>query len=107
MAENRKNPHSVIGHFASAMLSSIFRGAHRMTPIRSRIMMGLAIAAVVAGCERPLAKQATQPPMRVEVVKPERRTVERAVGEPGQLLAVETTPIHAKIAGYVQSVSVD
>src|SRR5205814_7243151 len=45
--------------------------------------------------------------MRVEVVRPERHTVQRTVGEPGELEAYETTPIHAKIAGYVQNVSVD
>ncbi|HEY2154036.1 MAG TPA: efflux RND transporter periplasmic adaptor subunit [Isosphaeraceae bacterium] len=44
---------------------------------------------------------------QVEVVKPERHTVRRSVGEPGQLLAFETTPIHAKIAGYVRNVSVN
>jgi RND family efflux transporter MFP subunit len=43
--------------------------------------------------------------MRVEVVKPARHTVQRSVGEPGQLVAFETTPIHAKIAGYVRSVN--
>jgi len=45
--------------------------------------------------------------MRVEVVRPERHTVQRSVGEPGQLVAFETTPIHAKIAGYVRDVSVN
>jgi RND family efflux transporter MFP subunit len=40
-------------------------------------------------------------------VRPERHTVQRTVGEPGELEAYETTPIHAKIAGYVQNVSVD
>ena len=41
------------------------------------------------------------------MVKPERHTVQRSVSEPGQLVAVETTPIHAKIDGYVQKVSVE
>jgi RND family efflux transporter MFP subunit len=44
---------------------------------------------------------------QVEVVQPERHTVQRTVSEPGQLEAVESTPVHAKIAGYVQNVSVD
>ena len=38
----------------------------------------------------------------VEIVRPERHTVRRSVGEPGQLQAFETTAIHAKIPGYVQ-----
>jgi RND family efflux transporter MFP subunit len=77
-------------------------------------MMSLAAAAVAAavapGCQRSAEKKAVhsaQPVMRVEVVRPERHTVQRTVSEPGQLEAYETTPIHAKIAGYAQSVSVD
>jgi RND family efflux transporter MFP subunit len=69
-----------------------------------------AAAAVVTGCEQSSkieAGHAAQAVMRVEVVKPERQTVQRSVAEPGQLMAVETTPIHAKIDGYVRSVSVD
>lgn len=78
-----------------------------------RSTTSLIIAAAVvgaAGCER-LSENKTGPPaqpvMRVEVVKPERHTVQRSVGEPGQLEAYETTPIHAKIAGYVRTVNVD
>jgi RND family efflux transporter MFP subunit len=74
-------------------------------------LAGAAVAAaVVAGCERSTDKKAglsAQPVTRVEVVRPERHTVQRAVGEPGQLEAYETTPVHAKIAGFVRSVSVD
>jgi RND family efflux transporter MFP subunit len=77
-------------------------------------MISLAVAvsagAVIAGCERPTEKKAghaAQAVMRVEVVRPGRHAVQRTVGEPGQLVAVETTPIHAKIAGYVQNVTVD
>jgi RND family efflux transporter MFP subunit len=77
-------------------------------------MMSLAAAAVAvavaAGCERSTEMKAghsAQPVVRVEVVRPERYTVQRTVSEPGQLEAYETTPVHAKIAGYVQNVSVD
>jgi RND family efflux transporter MFP subunit len=44
---------------------------------------------------------------RVEVVRPERHTVRRSVGEPGELEAYETTAIHAKIPGYVKSWAVN
>jgi RND family efflux transporter MFP subunit len=76
------------------------------------IILAVAVTAtaVISGCERPTEKQAGHPAqavMRVEVVKPERHTVQRSVSEPGQLVAVETTPIHAKIDGYVQTVTVD
>src|SRR3954451_10782299 len=80
--------------------------------LHNRIKLAIAVfaAAVMPGGERPLEQKAghkAQAVMRVEVVKPERQTVQRTVGEPGQLVAVETTPIHAKSAGYVQKVSVD
>jgi HlyD family secretion protein len=82
---------------------------------RSRVpkLIGLAIVtatvATTAGCERSAEKtgQSAQPVTRVEVVQPERHTVQRTVGEPGQLQAYETTPIHAKIAGYIKNWTVN
>jgi RND family efflux transporter MFP subunit len=77
---------------------------------RNRIGLGIAAAMVAAGCERPSAGKTGHPARavtKVEVVKPERQTVRRSVSEPGQLEAVETTPIHAKIAGYVRAVNTD
>jgi HlyD family secretion protein len=74
-----------------------------------RNMIIFAVATAAAGCDRSSEKQSGRPAqvvMRVEVVKPERHTVRRSVGEPGQLQAYETTPIHAKIAGYVRTVNV-
>jgi RND family efflux transporter MFP subunit len=68
------------------------------------------IVVTATGCDRssePKTGHSAQPVMRVEVVRPERRTVQRSVAEPGQLEAYEATPIYAKIAGYVQNVSVD
>ncbi len=79
-----------------------------------RTTTGLAIAVTLAaslgGCSQPSEKKTGRPAqavMRVQVVKPERHTVQRSVGEPGQLVAVEMTPIHAKIAGYVRTVNTD
>ena len=69
--------------------------------------------ALAAGCERPsegnLSPGARAAPAlaRVEVVRPERQTVRRPVAEPGQLLAYETTAIHAKIPGYVKQWTVN
>lgn len=81
------------------------------------VMISLAAASALlalgAGCERPSEGKAGSsgtagvPVARVEVVRPERHTVRRAVAEPGQLVALETTPIHAKISGYVKSWSVN
>ncbi len=44
---------------------------------------------------------------RVTTVKPEQMTVRRTVEQPGQIEAAETTPIYAKLAGYVENVNVD
>jgi HlyD family secretion protein len=77
---------------------------------RNVIILAIAAAAAAAGCERPSEKKAGGPAQavtQVEVVKPERHTVQRSVGEPGQLEAFETTPIHAKIAGYVKNWTVN
>jgi RND family efflux transporter MFP subunit len=73
-------------------------------------MLALTFVATTTGCDRSSEKKtahSAQPVMRVEVVQPERHTVQRSVAEPGELEAYETTPIYAKIAGYVQDVSVD
>ena len=69
------------------------------------VALGLAsLAAAAVGRLRPAASEprgerrpAAAPPVaRVEVVRPERQTVRRTVGEPGQLQAFETAEIHAR-----------
>ena len=68
------------------------------------------LLAVAAGCEySPEPEAGTGRPTlaRVEIVHPERHTVRRSVSEPGELQAFETTPIHAKIAGYVKTWTVN
>ncbi|HLH28483.1 MAG TPA: efflux RND transporter periplasmic adaptor subunit [Acidimicrobiales bacterium] len=69
-----------------------------------------ALTAGLSGCERPTAATTGQggaasarAATRVEVVRPERRTVRRTVEEPGQVEAFEVTAVHANIAGYVRS----
>ncbi len=47
------------------------------------------------------------PVARVTTVTPERMTIRRITEQPGQIEAVEVTPMHAKLAGYVESVSAD
>src|SRR5262249_8350873 len=44
---------------------------------------------------------------KVEVVHPKRQTIRRTTEQPGQVEAFETTPIHAKISGYVENLQVD
>jgi HlyD family secretion protein len=68
------------------------------------------LAALASGCERPSEGKAglsVQPARSVEIIHPERRTIRRSVGEPGELEAFETTAIHAKIGGYVKNWTVN
>jgi HlyD family secretion protein len=44
---------------------------------------------------------------RVEVVRPERRTIRRSTEQPGQIEAYEATPLYPKVAGYVEKWNVD
>lgn len=71
---------------------------------------GITLAAFGSGCERALEGEggsAARPVRTVEITHPERRTVSRSVGEPGELEAFETTALHAKIAGYVKTWTVN
>src|SRR4051812_4646482 len=74
----------------------------------------LGLAAAVSGCtpspeaspargETPAAPAA----VRVTTVKPERATIRRIAEQPGQVEAFETTPIHAKLSGFVTDLAVD
>jgi RND family efflux transporter MFP subunit len=80
-----------------------------MTSRKARMLAIL--AAMAAGCERPPeiegGRAAAPPVARVEVVRPERQTVRRTVGEPGQLQAYETAEVHARIPGYVKGWTVN
>jgi HlyD family secretion protein len=80
----------------------------------SRLLVVIVVSGVVilaaVGCDGTAPAQ-TRPPgpqaARVEVVRPERAPVRRTVEQPGQIEAVELTPLHARVAGYVESWSVD
>jgi RND family efflux transporter MFP subunit len=63
------------------------------------------LVVLAAGCEwssEAKGGKAAPAVTRVEVVRPERHSVRRSVGEPGELQAFETTAIHAKISGYIK-----
>jgi multidrug efflux pump subunit AcrA (membrane-fusion protein) len=73
-----------------------------------------ALTALTTGCSRPSAN--TEAPSaaaagpsipNVTIVQPERKTLQRAVRQPGYIQAFEQTSIYAKIAGYVQKWHVD
>jgi HlyD family secretion protein len=91
-------------------VTMMFRVSPR-TATASLIAVGL--VAVAVGCERPSegmlspGGKAATPVTRVEVVRPERQAVRHPVAVPGQLVAYETTAIHARIPGYVKEWTVN
>jgi HlyD family secretion protein len=84
-----------------------------MSPRRAIVPSLLSGVVVLAGvgCEAPAPANSgtadAKPVTRVEVVRPERATVQRTLEQPGQIEAVEVTPLQAKLAGYVESWTVD
>src|SRR5262245_46197613 len=90
------------------MPRSMSRELHDLAPVSP--VLAAAIGWQTSSDAEPSKKasgQSAGAATRIEVVRPERRTVQRTVGEPGELEACETTPIYAKIAGYVHKVTVD
>jgi multidrug efflux pump subunit AcrA (membrane-fusion protein) len=69
------------------------------------------LLAGILGCARapapPNAAPAAAPPPAPVSIKPERKTLHRAIGQPGQIDAFQQTPLYAKIAGYVKEFRVD
>jgi multidrug efflux pump subunit AcrA (membrane-fusion protein) len=82
---------------------------------RLYVLLAGAVATLppAAGCQQsagnslPEAPAAEQPARAVAVVKPERKTIRRAVGQPGFVQPFERTSIVAKVPGYVQKWNVD
>lgn len=83
-------------------------------PVGTMLLGLVSLATSAAGCGK-LGGESTAlaeapkpaPVARVATVSPERATIRRISEQPGQIEAAEVTPIHAKLAGYVQSVAVD
>ena len=82
------------------------------------IVVLAALGSAISGCTRPSPAQTTHSQQsdktkaasvvtRVDVVRPDRRTIGRTTQQPGQIEAYEVTPIHARVAGYVQKWNVD
>lgn len=81
----------------------------------TRSFLALAMICLLdAGCGKPTGETTAaagtshaQAHARVTTVTPERAIVRRTTEQPGQIEAIEVTPIYAKLAGYVRTVSVD
>jgi RND family efflux transporter MFP subunit len=75
-------------------------------------LRSLAVVALVAvGCNRapapaPASAAATGP-VGVKVVSPKRQTLRWVIEQPATVTAFETTPVAAKLAGYVESIAPD
>jgi RND family efflux transporter MFP subunit len=71
----------------------------------------VALLAMSAGCGRSAAPAtggaAAQPVSRVNVIKPERKTLRRVVVRPAEILAFDEAKLFAKIPAYVESYLVD
>ena len=84
-------------------------------PLASRSFLALVMISLLeAGCGKPTGEttaaagtRRAPAAVRVTTVTPERATVRRTTEQPGQIEAIEVTPVHAKLAGYVRTVSVD
>jgi RND family efflux transporter MFP subunit len=71
-------------------------------------------APLAAGCQHageadshPAVVPATSTAMRVAVVQPQRKNIERTIEQPASVVAFEHAPLFARITGYVDKVNVD
>lgn len=77
------------------------------------LLISCPVLLLLSGCTEPAAvpkdeqKSADEAPMRVSVVTPQKKTLVRRTEQPGQVRAVEETPVFAKATGFVSKVHVD
>lgn len=80
------------------------------------VVSGVLLTALLAsGCDHPTAAEPTEAPQastpssvdRVTAGHPARKTLRLYTSQPGRIEAFEETPLHPKVAGYVDSVLVD
>jgi HlyD family secretion protein len=68
----------------------------------------LLVLAATAGCHKAKEEKnpiEVEPPVRL--VKPEKQTLRREVGQPGYVFAYEQTSLYPKVAGYIEEWKVD
>jgi RND family efflux transporter MFP subunit len=68
------------------------------------IVLGMMLAAYVAGCGQREQKQAAPPPPQVTVAKPVKRTVADYDEYVGRFVAVNSVEVRARVSGYLDSV---
>src|SRR5262245_3671588 len=85
-----------------------FRGTFALTAVASAALLGL-----TTGCQRkpppePAEETSRRTVPKVAVIHPERHTVRRSIERPGyNVEAYQSTPLYAKIPGYVLKWNVD
>jgi HlyD family secretion protein len=73
-----------------------------------RILVGSLLLAALAGCHKAAPdKKAIEVEPPVHVVKPEKRTLKRRVGQPGYVFAYEQTSMFPIVSGYIKQWLVD
>jgi HlyD family secretion protein len=75
--------------------------------ILSALVLVMSVGCDHAGGNREEGVSGGLPPIRVTTIKPERKTLVRAVELPGRVEAFEVTPLHAKVTGYIEKILVD
>ena len=83
-----------------------------MTPRSLRRASLLLVAAAAIGCDRTTAQPSTAPAPAtadapVTVATPKRKTIAWSVEQPGSVQAFETTPLVAKLPGYITTLTKD
>jgi len=82
--------------------------ANKASAIRILAAVVSAAALAASGCaKRQKPAPAARPDPAVKLVKPERRTISRTIGQPAFIDAFERTSMYPKIAGYILKWNVD
>jgi membrane fusion protein (multidrug efflux system) len=71
------------------------------------LFAALAIGVGLAGCERRAETETTLPKPIVSVMRPQRADMVRSIEMPGDLVGFYEAALHAKVTGYLQSITVD
>ncbi len=71
------------------------------------LLATMAIGMGLAGCERRAETKTTAPLPVVSVLRPRRADMVRSIELPGDLVGFYEAALHAKVTGYLQSISVD
>jgi membrane fusion protein (multidrug efflux system) len=75
--------------------------------VKRAAAFALGALVLAGGCDRSAPETARPPDIRVLVVKPQRGTITQSIELPGDLVGFYEAALHAKVTGYLKSISVD